>query len=278
MASGETQLVYESRDAVIEAPNWTCDGASLLYNEDGLMYRIPFDGRKGPELVDIGEVRDVNNDHVLSPDGRFLYVSSEDGHLYEVPMGGGGARRVSNTHGYPFRYFLHGISPDGRVLAYTGAQEVDGNLFGLLNIFTIPVAGGADIQLTRSNKPSDGAEYGPDGKWIYFNSEMASSLPGHAQLFRMSSGGGDVTQLTKDDRVNWFPHLSPSGNGLIYLSYEPGTEGHPANRAVEIRCMDREGGESECLLRLLGGQGTMNVNSWAPDGQRFAFVDYPISS
>jgi TolB protein len=27
---------------------------------------------------------------------------------------------------------------------------------------------------------------------------------------------------------------------------------------------------------IYGGQGTLNVNSWAPDGDRFAFVTYPI--
>jgi hypothetical protein len=27
---------------------------------------------------------------------------------------------------------------------------------------------------------------------------------------------------------------------------------------------------------LIGGQGTLNVNSWAPDSRRFAFVAYPL--
>jgi hypothetical protein len=28
------------------------------------------------------------------------------------------------------------------------------------------------------------------------------------------------------------------------------------------------------LVRLRGGQGTINVASWAPDGKRFAYVSY----
>jgi Tol biopolymer transport system component len=162
------------------------------------------------------------------------------------------------------------------MLAYTGAEEVNGDAFGSLNIFSIPAAGGDDVQLTRSEKPNDGPEYSPDGHWIYFNSEMTSSIPGHAQLFRMRTDGSELTQLTHDDRVNWFPHVSPGGNLLVYLSYELGTRGHPANKPVELRCMPPQGGKSEPLLGLFGGQGTINVNSWAPDGRRFAFVEYPV--
>jgi TolB protein len=29
-------------------------------------------------------------------------------------------------------------------------------------------------------------------------------------------------------------------------------------------------------MQFLGGQGTMNVNSWSPDSQKFAFVRYEI--
>lgn len=273
----QKQVVYEDKESVIEAPNWSPDGSWLVFNKDGLLYRIPAEGGRAPRVVDAGEVRDANNDHVLSPDGQFLYISSQNGHLYEVPAEGGKPRRVSNDHDRPFRYFLHGISPDGRTLAYTGAEEVNGNAFGSLNIFTIPTAGGDDTQLTRSDKPNDGPDYSPDGKWIYFNSEMASSVPGQAQLFRMRTDGSDLTQLSSDDRVNWFPHVSPAGNLLVYMSYELGTRGHPANQSVELRCMPPDGGESQSLLRLFGGQGTINVNSWAPDGQRFAFVEYPVA-
>ena len=274
--SGTVHLVYESAAAVIEAPNWTSDATFLIFNQDGRLYRVaPREGGV-PEVLDTGGIEDSNNDHVLSPDGRFVYVTSRDGHIYEVPMGGGKERRVSNSHPQPFRYFLHGISPDGMTLVYTGAQEVDGNAFGALNIFTLPVAGGEDLQLTYSDKPEDGAEYSPDGAWIYFNSEMASVEPGHAQLFRMRPDGTEVTQLTYDERVNWFPHVSPNGDRLIYLSYGPGTVGHPANKDVIIRSMSPEGGEHRDLLHLYGGQGTMNVNGWAPDSLHFAFVEYPV--
>jgi TolB protein len=275
IANGEQQLVYESTESVIEAPNWTSDGSWLIYNQDGLLYKVPAGGTAEP-FLDTGDLCDANNDHVVSPDGLFVYGTSQNGHIYEVPINGGTPRTVSNQHERSFKYYLHGVSPDGKLLTYTGAEERNGDLHGFLNIFTILAAGGDDVQLTRTTKPSDGPEYSPDGTWIYFNSEMASSVPGHAQLFRMRNDGTEVTQLTSDQRVNWFPHVSPAADRLVYMSYELGTVGHPANKTVELRCIPPDGGESELLLRLFGGQGTINVNSWAVDSLRFAFVEYPV--
>jgi TolB protein len=276
ITSTEMTVVYETADAVIEAPNWAPNGGYLVYNREGLLYRVAVDDGGQPEKIDTGAVRDANNDHVLSPDGQFVYISANNGHLYEVAVTGGTPRRVSNTHAEAFRHFLHGISPDGKTLAYTGAQEANGNAFGLLNIFTVPAAGGEDKQLTDSDKASDGPEFSPDGDWIYFNSEMGSTVPGHAQIFRMRADGADVTQLTHDERVNWFPHLSPDGSLILYISYAPGTTGHPANRDVIVRTMGPRGGGTKDLFHVFGGQGTINVNSWSPDGRRFAYVDYPI--
>ena len=40
--------------------------------------------------------------------------------------------------------------------------------------------------------------------------------------------------------------------------------------------MSAEGGDYKTLVKLFGGQGTINVNSWAPDSKRFAFVSYRL--
>jgi TolB protein len=274
--SGEQRLVYESSSLLFEAPNWTPDGKWLIVNGAGRLFRIPADGDPGePEEIDLGGVPEINNDHVLSPDGHTVYVSAEDGHLYAVPIGGGSSRRVSNDHGPSFHYYLHGVSPDGVTLAYIGLQLKEGAVAST-NVFTIPSAGGADLQLTDDAFPDDGAEYSPDGRWLYFNSERGSRDAGHAQLFRMRTDGSGLEQLTFDERVNWFPHPSPDGTRLAYVSFPPGTLGHPADVDVIVRLMAPNGGEPRDLVALFGGQGTMNVPSWAPDGRRLAYVAYPV--
>ncbi|GAA1690820.1 PD40 domain-containing protein [Kribbella yunnanensis] len=261
--TGEHQLVFTSDEILFEAPNWT-PGGDLIVNGDGKLFRVD----NGLVEIELGGVPDINNDHVVSPDASTVYVSADDGHLYAVPLAGGVGRRVSNDRGAGFHHYLHGISPDGTTLAYIGLESVDGRR--ITNVWTIPAAGGADVQVTNDEHADDGSEYGPDGKWIYFNSERA----GHAQLFRI---GDEVEQLTFDERVNWFPHPAPDGSSIAYVSFPPGTEGHPADiEDVRLRLLTPDGIRE--LTTLFGGQGTMNVPSWSPDSTSFAYVAYPLGS
>ncbi|NEA35522.1 PD40 domain-containing protein [Streptomyces sp. SID13031] len=263
VVTNESRLVYASAVVLFEAPNWV--GDRLVVNGDGGLFSVPV---AGGELVpiELGGVPEINNDHVVGPDGATVYVSAEDGHLYAVPMAGGVGRRVSNEHGV--HHYLHGVSPDGERLAYIGLANRGGRR--ITNVYTVPAAGGVDVQVTDDEFADDGSEYGPDGEWIYFNSERA----GQAQLFRIK--GAVVEQLTFDERVNWFPHPSPDGSLIAYVSFPPGTEGHPADvEDVRVRLLSADGQVRE-VATVFGGQGTMNVPSWSPDGSSFAYVAYPI--
>ncbi|WP_237706711.1 TolB family protein [Kribbella flavida] len=260
--------MHRSTEVLVEAPNWTPDGEWLVVNGDGKLFRVAVTGGELQEIP-LGGVPPVNNDHVLSPDGATVYVSAEDGHLYAVSAGV--ARRVSNDRGEGFKHYLHGVSPDGRTLAYIGMDRR-----GITNVCTVPAAGGDDVQITDDAYAGDGAEYSADGRWIYFNSERAASVPGHAQLFRVPAAGGVPEQLTDDERVNWFPHPAPDGSAVAYVSFPPGTVGHPADVAdVRIRLLTADGGIRE-VATVFGGQGTMNVPSWSPDSNSFAYVAYPL--
>ncbi len=271
----DPKIVLETSERV-EAPNWTPDGKWLVYNSKGALWRLPAEGGE-PVRIPTGEINNANNDHVLSPDGKTIYFSA-GAHIYAVPFEGGTPRRVSNEHPpeMQFKSFLHGVSPDGRTLAFVGVTAENGNAWARLDLYTVPATGGAETRLTDTPAPDDGPEYSPDGKWIYFNSELNAKVPGHAQCYRMKADGTGIEQLTHDERVNWFPHLSPDGKWVVYLSFPPGTTGHPANKAVILRRMRPDGSEPADIAAFNGGQGTINVNSWAPDSKRFAFVRYPM--
>jgi Tol biopolymer transport system component len=272
-----TRVVYRTEQH-IEAPNWSPDGKWLVYNSQGSLFRFPANGGGAPERIHTGDVTGINNDHVLAPNGETIYFSA-NGHLYAVPFAGGEPRRISNDHppARQFKYYLHGVSPDESTLAYAGVEANEGNEWARVNLFTIPAAGGPDTRLTDHPAPDDGPEYSPDGHHIYFNSELAADCPGHAQCFRMDADGANIVQLTHDERVNWFPHISPDGEWIVYISFPPGTLKHPANRDVILRRMRPDGSGQADLLRFNGGQGTINVNSWAPDSRHFAFVTYPAA-
>ena len=110
----------------------------------------------------------------------------------------------------------------------------------------------------------------PDGEWIYFN----SARTGRMQIWRMRPDGGGQEQVTDDGYNNWFPHVSPDGRWIAFLSYGPEIEAddHPWYKHVYLRLMPVGGGEPEVIAYVYGGQGTINVPSWSPDSRRLAFV------
>ncbi|WNM27272.1 biopolymer transporter Tol [Demequina capsici] len=269
----ESTTVLETWELLLEAPNWHRHGR-LVLNGDGSLWTLDVESGALAQIA-IDGVPDLNNDHVLAPDGVTVYVSANDFHLYAAPLAGGEARRVTgDDHGR--LHFLHGISPDGTTLAYIGLQPEGDEWWARAEVFTVSTDGTGDTRLPQGGSPADGSEYSPDGAWIYFNTELFTETPGHAQIARMRPDGRDVERLTYSDRVDWFPHPSPDGARAVYLSYPSGTVGHPADRPVELRLVEADAWDRPAtIVSLQGGQGTINVNSWAPDSQRFAYVDYP---
>lgn len=264
--TGERTVLREF-DTVIEAPNWTRDGKTLVYNSRGKMFTFELATGEVKE-IDTGFAMDCNNDHVLSPDNRQLAIShftNEDAtsRIYMLPLAGGTPTLVTEMG----PSYLHGWSPDGERLAYCAERD------GQYDIYTIPVSGGAETQLTDESGLDDGPEYSPDGRHIWFN----STRTGLMQIWRMAVDGSCQTHMAREEANCWFPHVSPDGQWVAYIAYgkddvEAGD--HPPNRHVEIRLVPAERGASRTIAKLYGGQGTMNVNSWAPDSRRLAFVSY----
>jgi dipeptidyl aminopeptidase/acylaminoacyl peptidase len=250
----------------IEAPNWLRDGTTLVYNSGGRLYRAPAAGGT-PEAIDTGFANRCNNDHGVSPDGTQLAISdgsqaSRKSLIYTLPVSGGMPKLITPTG----PSYWHGWSPDGRTLAFCGERG------GEFDIYTIPAAGGPETRLTTAKGLDDGPEYAPDGRSIYFNSDRTGTM----QLWRMASDGSGQEQLTDDSFHNWFAHPSPDGRTLVFLSYEKDVTGHPPNKDVSLRRMTLATRKIDVLARFFGGQGSINVPCWSPDGRRIAFVTYQL--
>jgi TolB protein len=272
VAGGSSQLVYATDTLLLEAPNWAPDG-SLLLNGDGLLWRLELEPEAALQRVPIEDLPPINNDHVLDAKHGLIYLSANDGHIYVAPVTGGTARRI--THDSNRYHFLHGVSPDGATLAFVEIPRSDFSVPGRLALIS---STGAETRYPAAgSRHLDGPEYSPDGAWLYFNTEEFTSRPGHAQLARMPSEGGPIERLVDSESVDWFPHLSPNGELANYISFPPGTLGHPADLDVEVRVI-RTTNWRDIVWQfpLFGGQGTINVNSWSPDSRRFAFVAYPL--
>jgi len=278
LANKQRRAVYTGLEH-FEAPNWLRDGRELLINEEGHLYTVPVAGGK-PVPVDTGTLSHLNNDHVLSPDGAWLAITARDSadnqpRVYVVPSRGGTPRLI--TPSAPS--YCHGWSPDGLTLAFGGERD---GLYGSPNggafdVFSVPALGGAERQLTRAAAPemNDGADYTPNGQWIYFN----TTRTGRMQIWRMHPDGSLQQPVTHDEFNNWFPHPSPDGKYIVFVSYSPQVDKakHPANQEVLLRLLELHTGETRILAKVFGGQGTMNVNSWSPDSQEFAFVSYRMA-
>ena len=264
VASGNATIIHQYRGS-FQAPNWTKDGKALIYAQEGRLYRFDLASRSAA-VINTGFATRNNNDHVLSFDGRMLGLShhaAEDSGqsiIYTVPATGGTPTRVTAKG----PSYLHGWSPDGRWLVYTGQRG------GELDVYKIPAAGGDEIRLTNTRGLDDGPEFTPDGAYIYFN----SSRSGRMQIWRMRPDGSNQQQVTDDGFNNWFPHISPDGRWLVYIAFPPDVapDDHPFYKHVLLRLMPIGGGPARVIAYVYGGQGTINVPSWSPDGNRLAFV------
>ncbi|MBZ5667043.1 MAG: hypothetical protein LAO30_20880 [Acidobacteriia bacterium] len=265
IASTDRQVVYLAPER-FEAPNWTHDGSSFLFNRNGRIYRLPVAGGE-PALIDTGFANRCNNDHGISPDQTSLAISDqsqEDNRsiVYIVPIGGGTPRRITEKS----PSYWHGWSPDGKTLAFVGQRNDE------FDIYTIPITGGEETRLTTAKGLDDGPEYSPDGKYIYFNSERT----GHMQIWRMRADGSEQEQVTFGNQNDWFSHISPDGKWMVFVSFEPDVKGHPENKDVMLRIMSLSDKKISVLAKLFGGQGTINVPSWSPDSKEIAFVSFAL--
>jgi len=273
--AGGTDTVVHQADAVWEAPNWSRDGTFLISNSGGKLYRIPVDGG-APEALAVDPSLRCNNDHDLSPDGKQIAISassasSRQSQIYVADADGSKSRLVVPAA----PSYFHGWSPDGKYLSFVANR--DGKQYDLYRVLA---AGGTEERLTSDPAYDDGTDYSRDGKWIYFNSNRG----GGWNIWRIPADGAGpddqkAERITNDDLEDWFPHPSPDGKLLLFLSFPHGTEGHnDRNQQVAIRMMpmpaDRVTEMPKVIVELTGGQGTINVNSWSPDSRRFAYVSY----
>lgn len=264
---GRRSVIHESK-ARFEAPNWMPDGKRLLFNQDGSLYTIPIEGGELTKL-NTGFADRNNNDHGISFDGKMLAISHHRSGLpgggstvYVLPLSGGTPTQVTDkTPSY-----WHGWAPNNREVVYVAQREGTG-----YDIYKKNIKGGEEIRLTQTHGTHvDGPEYSPDGKYIYYNGNQSGTM----QIWRMKPDGSGKEQLTFDEHNDWFPHISPDGRWIVFISFPSDipVDSHPSFKRVMLRLMPVSGGAPKTIAYLYGGQGTINVPSWSPDSKRIAFV------
>ena len=264
IASGHRKIVYSAPNS-LQAPNWTPDNKNLIYSSEGSLYK--FDLKTSAiSKINTGAITDLNNDHVLSADGKMLGISNHLGNkstIYVLPVAGSDKpEQVTREEWGPS--YLHSWTLDKKRLIFTGLRN------NQWDIWSIDIATKKETALTDNTTLDDGAELSPNGKWIYFNSARTGTM----KLWRMKPDGSNQEQVTFDEYNDWFPHFSPDGKWIVYISFpkEIDATTHPFYKKVYIKLMAASGGAPKNIAYVYGGQGTINVPSWSPDSKKIAFI------
>jgi len=272
ITNGNRKIVYESNQR-FEAPNYMPGGKSLLINSKGSLWTISVTGGELTKF-NTGFADRNNNDHVISFDGKMVGISHHrtgmfggGSTVYIVPISGGTPKLVTEkTPSY-----LHGWSANNKEVYYVGRRDTSRN--SPYHVYKANIDNGVETQLTSFKFGHvDGPEASSDSQWIYYNGSQTGTM----QLYRMKTDGSNSEQLTFDQYNNWFPHLSPDGRWIAYISFpddiDPGS--HPAMKMVTLKLIPVNGGFPKTIAYMYGGQGTINTPSWSPDSGHIAFVSY----
>ena len=264
--NGMRKQIYEKNDR-FEAPNWMPDGDKLLFNMEGSLYTIKVDGGD-PEKFDTGFADNLNNDHGISFNGELIAIShhppGKGSMVYVLPIEGGTPQLVTEKD----PSYWHGWAPNNEEVVYVAIRGNNPTY----DIYKKSIYGGEEVALTDTGEGEhvDGSEYSPEGEYIYYN----GSASGTMQIWRMKPDGSNKEQLTFDASNDWFPHISPDGKWIAYISFpaEIPVNDHPSYKRVTLNLMPTAGGAPKVIAYLYGGQGTINVPSWSPDSKHLAFV------
>lgn len=268
------------------APNFTPDGMYLVSDMGGALYRIPVSGaNKGkPAKVYASPGMVATNDHAVSWDGKRI---ADTAIKLPMPAKNRGAADIPNpilvmnldgTAAHEVhRGWLHGWSPDGKYLVYTGTLA-DSN-----NLYRIDVDGSSELRMTTNKAADDGPEYSSDGKWVYF----CSNRSGKWDAWRMPAGGAGPNDMLAEkitssrDAQDWFPHVSPDGKWLYTISYPIDHPDHSyIGEGMKVRMLRLDNGvaargaELIAVRTFFGGQGAGNTGGWSADSKKFAWTEY----
>lgn len=187
-----------------------------------------------------------------SPNGsKILFTSyrSDNPDLYEKPLRGGPARKISgraglNTGG---RY-----APDGRSIVVTLSK--DGNS----EIYKLNSSGKVQKRLTNSWGIDTSPTFSPDGKTIAF----VSSRAGNPQIYEMPAAGGSAKRLTFQGTYNQTPAYDPQGGLIAFTARDE-------RNKFDIFVYHR--GDRK-ITRVTQGKGNNEDPSFSPNGNLIVFI------
>jgi Tol biopolymer transport system component len=268
LGSGEIRQLTHGHDAV--QPRWSPGGARIAYwglrGNSGQrdILTIPADAKGAePEPVPVTDDPAMDWDPVWTPDGRYLYFSSERGgsmNLWRVPID----QQSGHTRGDPEPVTTPSrtsgsisFSRDGKLMMYVSSDKRS----SIMRVGVDPAAGrvtGPPRPVFRGSRMIYTQDISPSGDQIAF-----TTLGGREDLYVVRSDGTGYTQITDDAFRDRGPKWSPDGSKIAFYSDRSGR--------YETWTVRPDGRDPTQLTKTTGAART--EVTWSPDGKRIATND-----
>ena len=197
---------------------------------------------------------------VWSPDGRYLYFTSDRGgsmNLWRQPIdpASGQARGEPEAVTTPSGFAAHpSISADGKLMAFSSVSITT----NVARLTLDPVAAevmGEPMDVTTGSRPWSSPDPSPDGQWVTFYSRLNPE----GDIYVARTDGTALRQLTSDAAIDRMPRWSPDGNWIAFFS----NRGGGAYHAWKIHA------DGSGLQQMSDANGAV-YPTWSPDGRRMA--------
>jgi Tol biopolymer transport system component len=246
------------------------------------LYTLPAKGGKAVQIAQGG------GQPRWSPDGKRIFIVARARRgtgawqrlgIASIPAEGGSVTTVpiqSKAKIYiPYFGVGNRVSPDGKMIVFSGKTQYDPVNFLHNQIWTLPVEGGVPEQLTEAPQQSTDMFpcWSPDGKTIAFVRARIPEKIGeisdyNTNIYIVQANGGEPTSLTTElDSVNFGPiEWSPDGKFLAYFSQEDDT-----SSSGNLKIISANGdGKSRVIGKVRDPHPGMQF-AWSPDSKRIAF-------
>jgi Tol biopolymer transport system component len=155
------------------------------------------------------------------------------------------------------------LSPDGEHIA--ALQYKSCNVL-LESHLVVVNADGAKLTQLTDEVPIGTFVWSPDGARLAFLIRNESSISASADLFVASMSDFTVTRLTKDSRINGWPHYllfwSPDGQRIAFISHEE----------QKIHIVNANGSGEISLKAPEDGNPVYTEQIWSPNGEQLALM------
>ena len=264
VSSGIRRRIETPGDAV--QPSWSPHGQRVAYwsvdFSAGAQRDIWTVAASGPgRPVRVTNDAAVDWDPVWSPDGRYLFFSSDRGgtmNLWRVAIDESSGRTLAPPEPVTVPSEWAGytsFAADGRAFAYASREYRTTLMRASLDPVRGTVVGSPTVVLRSSLIVYDQAA-SPDGAWVAFTTGR------RADLFVVRADGTGFRQLTDDAFKDLAPRWSPDGQRIAFMS----------NREGEYQIFTIRADGSE-IKRVSAIPGVAGRPVWSPDGAEIATCD-----